>query len=651
MNYIHLTASAIIAHKHGCGTQNPYVSIKKKSIRKERPCAFLHLQMRIEGNRKKKKSIRKWFLVWLLALVVVVLGVILVEGHKSERETGLLRAQMSALYGENQPLEAGQYDPELAVTCHNGTFVGRETDGVRAYKGIPYAEPPVGKLRWKRPVLAKENDGTYEAYYFGKSCIQTEAESERASFYAKGEDCLTLNVWSGSRKTAKDRPVMVFFPGGAFGWGGTADPLYDGHNFVHAHDDVILVTVNYRVGLMGFMDFSSVKGGEEFEGSGNLGLLDQVCALRWIRENIRQFGGDPENVTIFGESAGGSSVSLLPLMDDAKGLFKRIIAQSGSPAFTYSREECRLLTDKLLEKTGAKSMDDLMALSEEELMKINEDLNNYNNFPERDGIILPEDLQEAYASGRASDVDMLIGTNADEARYWIGEVGSYHIYRAAVPLFYESIVNQISDEDRGYARAFLALQREDVVWNITEFLNDLLFRVPAVSQASAHARNGGNTYMYYWTRESDIPHYGACHAVELAYVFGNVDDTIYTGEAAEEELSRTIQQMWVNFAKTSDPGTAEHPWEQYDEQNRQTMLLGNEIRMIQDPMKEQRVLIEPLMKYHFNGNYMVADYALRVLLRDILLAVLILLGVEAAIYVIYRVVKGVKELTASKRTG
>ena len=591
------------------------------------------------GNKKKKKHLRLWFLGWLLMLAAVILGVVFVDGYRSKEEKELLRTEMAAMYGENHQIDGRDYDTDLAVKCSNGTFVGREADGVRAYKGIPYAEPPVGELRWKPPVLAKEDDGTYEAFYFGKSSIQTEAESERASFYAKGEDCLTLNIWSDSSEDADRKAVMVFFPGGAYGWGGTADPIYDGHNFARAQKDVVLVTVNYRVGLMGFMDFSSVEGGEEYTGSGNLGLLDQICALKWVRENIRQFGGDPDNVTIFGESAGGSSVSLLPLIDDAKGLFKRIIAQSGSPAFTYSREECQLLTEKLLKKTGAKSMDDLVALSEEEIMEINEDLNDYNNFPERDGIILPEDLHAAYDSGITADVDMLIGTNADETRYWIGEVGGFRIYQAAVPLFYKSTVNRIADEDKGYARAFMALQNDNLLWNATEFLNDLLFRVPAISQASAHERNGGKVYMYYWTKISDIPHYGACHAVELAYVFGNVDDTIYTGKRADEELSRTVQEMWVNFAKTSDPGTEKYDWEPYDEITRQTQVLGDEIRMVSDPLKEQRVLIEPLLQYDFNGNYMIADYALRVLVRDILVAVLILLILEAVFYIIYRLMK------------
>lgn len=193
---------------------------------------------------------------------------------------------------------------------------------------------------------------------------------------------------------------------------------------------------------MGFIDFSSVEGGKEYEESGNLGLLDQVEALRWIQKNIAAFGGNSDNVTIWGESAGAGSVSLLPLINDTEGLFKRIIAESGSVALTYSTEECQNLTQMLLEETDCSTMSELMALPTETLMKVNEKLNDYNNFPERDGVVLPTDLYAAYETGVASDFDMLIGSNADEVRYWINEMGystklvsGELIYRLGLPIW------------------------------------------------------------------------------------------------------------------------------------------------------------------------------------------------------------------------
>ena len=523
------------------------------------------------------------------------------------------RKQMRERIGFNRELTGQDYDAVLAVKCHNGTFVGSERDGVRSYKGIPYAMPPVGRHRWKAPEAAAPDDGIYEARFFGKSCIQTEEASERASLYAQGEDCLTLNIWTccENEESCADKAVMVFIHGGSYGWGGSADPLYDGHNFVQRQRNVVLVTINYRIGLFGFIDFSEVKGGEAYRESGNLGLLDQICALTWIRRNIRGFGGDPEKVTLFGESAGASSVSLLPLIDSAEGLFKRVIAESGSIAFTYSRAEAQALTAKLLREAGASCMEELMALDEDRLRVINQKLNDHNIFPVRDGIILPEDLYGAYQGGKGAGIDMLIGTNADETRYWIGEMGSWFRYWCAVPVFVRSIIHSFHKEDRDLAKNFLAFQKGSPAHRATEFFNELVFRVPSIVQASLHAENGGNTYMYFWTKCSAIPHYGACHAVELAYVFGNIGETIYTGKEADKELSDIVQDMWARFAAAGDPGSEEFPWEQYvtsadsarSSRMRMTMLLGDEIRLVSDPQRENRILIEPLLAYRCNGNY------------------------------------------------
>ncbi|MCR5783703.1 MAG: carboxylesterase family protein [Clostridia bacterium] len=350
-------------------------------------------------------------------IIALLLGVSLLTGCGADGHDGT-KAQIRALFGDNEII-SGDYDDSLAAVCSNGVFVGLADNGVISYKGIPYAEPPVGKLRWKNPVPARNSGTVYQAYYFGRSPIQSEWPSEEGSYYPQSEDCLTLNVWSNAGGPAGGKTVMVFFHGGSYGWGATSDPMYDGHNLVEKYPDIILVTVEYRLGILGFIDFSSVPGGEAYSTSGNLGLLDQICALQWIKKNISAFGGDPDNITIFGESAGAGSVSLIPLIKEADGLYQRVIAESGSVALTYSKEECQNLTKLLLKKSGCTTMDELTALSEEELISLNEELNDYNNFPERDGIVLPEDPYGAYADGGAAKTDMLIGSNADEVRYWI----------------------------------------------------------------------------------------------------------------------------------------------------------------------------------------------------------------------------------------
>ena len=525
---------------------------------------------------------------------------------------------MIEAYKPNRPIEGG-YDPAVAAACKNGTFVGCAREGVTAFKGVPFAEPPIGPLRWKEPVLAGERRGVFEALHNGPSAIQTRLDSERASFYFQSEDCLYLNVWTAEGFAEAKRPVMVFIHGGNYGWGGTADPLYNGHNFVKAHPDIVLVTVAYRLGIFGFMDFSMVPGGEDYTRGGNLGLLDQICALRYIKENIRSFGGDPENVTVFGESAGGGSVSLLPLIPAAKGLFARVIAESGSVALTYSREEMLPLTRKLLKQTGVKTMAQLCALSEEELKSVNEKVGQNNNFPERDGVILSEDLYASYRKGEALPVDMLIGTNADELRYWILDLGGIGRYRFASDLLYNSVLKQFDKPDRRRTKAFLQTQAKkgirERMFRITELFNELLFRLPAVAQAEAHAANGNRVYQYYWTYPSSLPDLKACHAVELSYVFGNPEETIYTGPNPNRQLAGLVQQMWINFAKTGDPSVKEAKWAPYTKDDRGTMLIGDKTGIERNWRETERACLEPLLAYHVNGNSAASDPNLFLILK------------------------------------
>ena len=510
-------------------------------------------------------------------------------------------------WGENRRITEG-YDPALAAKCTNGIFVGRRKDSLLVFRGIPFACPPVGELRWKKPQPAPDGDDVREAYYNGKTPIQTEWHSERASYYPQGEDCLYLNVWTAPEAQPKGKTVMVFIHGGSYGWGGTADPLYDGENFVKAHPEIVLITIGYRVGLMGFVDFSQIEGGEAFPDAPNLGIWDQIEALKWIRRNVEAFGGDPEKVTIFGESAGGGSVSILPFIPEAKGLFRRVIAESGSAALTYSKEECADFTRRLVKETGAVDMRDLMLLSESKLMEFNEKLNYYNNFPQRDGVLIPEDPYAPYREGRTADIDMMIGTNADETNYWINEVGGFIPFRIGLPIQYENDLRLLKPEDRERARQFMKMRGGYSLWKISEFFTEIMFRLPAVRQAEEHSRNGGKVYMYYWKEHSRLPHLRACHAVELAYVFGNTEDTIYTGKPADPALSRQVQDQWVRFAQTGDPGDENLPWPAYETEERWTMILAENSGAEKDPLSEQRKLLDPILEYRLNASYADMDY-------------------------------------------
>jgi len=261
----------------------------------------------------------------------------------------------------------------------------------------------------------------------------------------------------------------------------------------------------------------------------------------------------------------------------------------------------------LLEESGCSTMDELMALSEETLMELNEDLNDSNNFPERDGVVLPEDLYAAWEDEALADIDIMVGTNSDETRYWIREMGysapvfsGQFIYERGMPFMYENNLDRMSSEERELAKAFLNAQSGKKIWRLTEFYNELLFRIPAVEQAVRHK---GTSYNYYFTMSGANETLGACHAMELAYVFNNPQETIYTGGRYNEELAGTMQDMWVNFARCGDPSTDEYKWEPYTAEHRMTMVLGEETGMTEDLKKEERELIEPLLHHYFNGCY------------------------------------------------
>ena len=532
----------------------------------------------------------------------------------SKDKISLEKERLKALFGENKELKENP-DKEHSVKCHNGVFIPKIDDTVRIFKGIPFALPPVGERRWKKAEPIPNSDHIFEAYYNGKSPIQTVIDSERSSYYPQSEDCLYLNVWVNDAYKDDNKPIMVFIHGGAYGWGGTVDPLYDGLNFIKLHPEVILITIAYRVGIFGFIDLSYLKGGENYPDAPNLGIYDQIEALRWIQKNGKAFGGDINNVTIFGESAGGGSVSLLPLIDEAKGLFHRVIAESGSVALTYAKDECKALTDKLIKATGKDSMNDLMKLSTEEMAKINKGLNESNNFPMRDGKLIPIDPYEPYSQGKTKDIDMIIGTNANEMNYWIGELGGLFNYSAGMPIKYENDIAKVTKEDKTYIKQFMKIAKGNRVARITEFYNEIMFRLPAIAQAEHHSENNGNVYMYYWKEKSKIPLYKACHAVELAYVFYNIDETIYTGEKADEQLARNVSNMWVEFAKTGNPSLESIEWHKFDKQDRKTMTFKKDnIKEESDILTKQREVLWPIVKYMINPGY--ADLLERLTIVD-----------------------------------
>ena len=536
------------------------------------------------------KKVMKQIAVWAV-LVIVLAGC----GSKQVEPSGpsQLEQEMTALYGENKVIE-GDYPDSLAVETANGVFVGERDEGLLTFKGIPYAVQPTGDRRWQVAKPKPDSRLVREARYFGHTSIQCRSQNNAASLYPLGEDCLTLNIWTAAdgMRTAR-RPVMVWIHGGSYVCDGTANPRNWGDQFVKAHPEVVFVSVNYRLGLLGFLDLSSLPDGKEFARSGNLGILDQVEALRWVKRNIAAFGGDPDNVTIMGHSAGAGSVSLLASIDEAQGLFRRAIMQSGSVAFTSSREDCQSLTERVLDATGAKTVADLQALSQDDIIALNDKVGQFFRFPERDGVVIPEDPYSRF-DGFNTGIDMLIGSTSDESNFWIDAMGGEEKFELAVQLWYRYIAMSLDSAQRDNASRFLDVVSKDKPWPAAELLNDLMFRGPAIEMAQRHAASGGKTYMYYWTKSLSDPIYGACHGTEVSYVL-NTGRQIKNGDRHNPFLAAQVQQMWINFATTGNPSTSTHYWPAYETTQRATMVLGDNIMLENDPLPEQRQLISPLM--------------------------------------------------------
>ena len=452
-----------------------------------------------------------------------------------------LKKTAQAQYGENRKITDGNYDASLAVKCVNGTFVGREAGHTFVYRGIPFVgRQPVGELRWKAPVDVVPDDSVYEAWFNGKCAPQREIEYSSA--YVQGEDCLYLNIWKADDASAEKKPVMVWVHGGGFEIGGTVDPGYDFQNFVTENPDVIVVSAAYRLGVLGFLHLSHLPDGAEYPDAQNLGLMDQLAALKWVHENIGGFGGDPENVTVFGESAGAGSVSLLPLVKGSHRYFRRVIAESGSPAMSRSTEQAIGVTNELMDALGCTTVADLKKIDAAELVRAAGDVVLLRGLPERDGNFLPLETLDAYADGAAKDIDILIGCNREEMSTWKGSMG-VDGYSAWAGDLKKKKFAQLTEREKELAEGFYQDVKGERDQKLSTLLDQVWFLAPCFRTAENQIKAGGRAYAYFFTARSG-------HGMELTTV---LDHPEMNESPIDEIFSKTVRRMWVRFAKTGDP--------------------------------------------------------------------------------------------------
>ncbi len=519
-----------------------------------------------------------------------------------------IQEEMRALYGENKPITDGNYDKSLAVKCVNGTFVGKKRDGVIAYKGIPFVgRQPVGELRWKAPVEFVPDNGVYEAYYNAKSPCQVDYDAQIASVYVRGEDCLYLNVWKADDGRT-NKPVMVWIHGGAFTVGGTVEPSEEGTNFVKENPDVILVSIEYRLGVFGFLHLSHLPDGKDYPDAQNLGLMDQVMALKWIHENIAGFGGDPDNVTIWGESAGGDSVTTIPLIEGSHKYFRRVIAQSGTPVLSRTTEQAIEDTNEFMEILGCKTVADLQKTDVEKMLTALDELGDMRIGPERDGKYLPLDPYEAYANGAAKDIEILQGCNKDEMNFFMAESGIGEPFIEEYTKRMAKNFTVLTDEEKALVESFCKDIKGERYEQLCRLYDQIWFFAPMFRLSENQAKAGGKSYIYHFTVESSIPLMKSGHGVEISTIFNHPEDLRVVGRALDEMFSKTMRKMWVQFAKTGNPSlSAEispdgkaHEWPLYDLENKSIMVL-DEFNI--HPAKESELKLLDWERCYFLTKY------------------------------------------------
>jgi para-nitrobenzyl esterase len=491
--------------------------------------------------------------------------------------------------------------PEAIVDTTSGMVRGMKVDGIATFLGIPYAGDTSGRNRFMPPSKPASWGAIRDAFTYGPRCPQRDTTSDTAAAVTdwynqpgrEGEDCLVLNVWTPGIKDSRKRPVMFWLHGGGFHQGSAAQAYYDGKALCH-RGDVVVVTSNHRLASMGYLYLAEL-GGSDYAQSSNVGMLDIVAALEWVRDNIENFGGDPGNVMIFGVSGGGSKVSNLHAMPAAKGLFHRAVIESGPGLRSLSRDQASASAEKLLAALGIDKthMDELHNVPIARLLDAQTAAESQSSpavfSPVVDGTTLPRNPFDPDAPEISADVPLIIGTNKTEATYFmINELDAvYSLDEGGLetrlrPLLKDNTANVIS----AYRRIYPKASPTDLMIQIS---TDQRMRINSITLAERKAAlRRGPVYMYMWAWHTPVMdgRLRSPHGGEMPFVF-DTTDVAYSGTGGGPEaraLAAKMSSAWIAFARSGNPNIKELPhWEAYTTDNRATMMFDNASQVVNDP--------------------------------------------------------------------
>ena len=484
------------------------------------------------------------------------------------------------------------------ATTAYGKVRGRIINKVNAFQGIPYGASTTGANRFMPPVKPQAWTGVKDTMEWGAEAPQgphTEIPEVAATIPKTpvSEDCLRLNVWSTNLSKSAKKPVMVWFHGGGFSSGSGSYTIYDGANLARKRD-VVTVTVNHRLNSFGFLYLAEI-GGPEFANASNCGIVDCVAALEWVRDNIANFGGDPNNVTIFGQSGGGAKVSTLLAMPSAKGLFHRAIMQSGANLAGFSKADATKSAQTLMAKVGAKTAADLQNVPMDQLIQATLTTPGLRLGPVLDGKTLLSGPFDPNAPETAADVPLLIGTTEFEITFFPNTKYDPLDDAALHNAFKQATRTNDADADRliaAYKKGRPGLPNLD--YQLLVATDG--FRTSVVTAAERKAAQKAPVYQYYFTWKSPVSggKLRSFHTLEIPFVMANVDEAkSMTGEGKDRyALEDKMSTAWANFARTGDPNAKGLPkWPKFDTTTRATMVLANECKVVNDPHGEERLAL------------------------------------------------------------